>query len=272
LHDPVIINADSKDPMKKVIILFLLLVNTLMSAQKAQRIGYVDLDYILENIPEYQQAQSSINAKIIHWQQDITTKQKQIDSLKNALENERVLMPEDLLVESEEAIHMKEVALKALQTAYFGTKGDLFFYRKQLVRPIQDQVYNAVREIAQKRRFDFVLDKSSELMLLYANQKFDVSELVIKQLNRDRKSKKASDKRAMSKSESAENSQDTEELEAAEKKNERDAKRIALQEKIAAKKAAQLEKRAALKAELDAKKAKKQQEREDRLKKTKNDH
>ncbi|MDD3721699.1 MAG: OmpH family outer membrane protein [Lutibacter sp.] len=174
--------------MTKKIFLFAFLILGFSSiAQKAQKIGYVDLEYILENIPEYMEAQSKINAKAITWQNDIEKQQKEIEELKMELNNEKVLLTKALIEEKEEDIQIKELDLKNQQIARFGTNGDLFFLRQQLVKPVQDIVYNAIQDIASKRRFDFVMDKSSSLLMLYTNKEFDISELVLNSVNRSKK-------------------------------------------------------------------------------------
>jgi Skp family chaperone for outer membrane proteins len=149
------------------------------NAQKSQRIGFIDMEYILENIPEYTKAQSIINSKSSEWQSKIGTQQREIEILKSNLDNERELLTADLIQEREEDIEIKAFELKELQAAYFGIKGDLYFMRTQLVKPIQDLVFNAVQEIAKRRKFDFIFDKSSDLIMLYTNNSFNVSELVL---------------------------------------------------------------------------------------------
>merc|ERR1711916_242203 len=97
--------------------------------------------------------------------------------------------------DKEEDILIKEMDLKKLQAAYFGTNGDLYFLRKQLVKPVQDLVYNAVQDIAKKRRYDFIFDKSSDLIMLYSNNSFDVSDLVIKSITRIKKTNDIANKK-----------------------------------------------------------------------------
>lgn len=163
------------------------LLSVSVFAQKAQRIGFIDMQYILENIPEYSAAQSQLNAKAISWQTTIDAKQKEIDVLKAELINERALLTKTLIEEKEEDIEIKELELKKVQETYFGPNGDLYILRQQLVKPIQDLVYNAVQDIAAKRKYDFILDKSSDLIMLYSNNQYDVSELVLNTIVRNQK-------------------------------------------------------------------------------------
>lgn len=154
------------------------------NAQKSQRIGFIDMEYILENIEEYNKAQSIINSKSSEWQSKIDQQQREVEILKENLSNERELLTADMIQEREEDIEIKVFELRELQAAYFGIKGDLYFMRTQLVKPIQDLVFNAVQEIAAKRNFDFIFDKSSELIMLYTNNAFNVSELVLTSIKR----------------------------------------------------------------------------------------
>lgn len=237
--------------MAKKIFLFAFLILGFSSiAQKAQKIGFVDLEYILENIPEYMEAQTKINAKAASWQNDIEKQQKEIESLKAELNNEKALLTKALIDEKEEDIQIKELDLKNLQIAHFGTNGDLFFLRQQLVKPVQDIVYNAIQDIATKRKFDFVMDKSSALLMLYTNKEFDISELVLKSVTRA-KQQDAAIERQNQKETKNENDleEDTEIIDnkntdaLQEKIDDREAKKEALKKKIEDQKAEKLRQR-----------------------------
>ena len=159
----------------------------MLHAQKPQRVAYIDMNYILENIPEYQNAQSQLNSKVKKWQEKLDELSAEIDQLKTDLSNEKPLLTKELISEREEDIDIKEQELKRLQQAYFGPTGDLFQLRKQLATPVQDQVYNAIQDISKKKRYDFVFDRSSDLIMLYSNPKFDISELVLNSIVKNRK-------------------------------------------------------------------------------------
>jgi len=159
----------------------------MLSAQKPQRVAYIDMNYILENIPEYQNAQSQLNSKVKKWQEKLDGLSAEIDQLKTDLSNEKPLLTSELIREREEDIDIKEQELKRLQQAYFGPTGDLFQLRKQLATPVQDQVYNAIQAISKQKRYDFVFDRSSDLIMLYSNPKFDISELVLNSIVKNRK-------------------------------------------------------------------------------------
>ena len=174
--------------MTKKVLLFAFVILSFSSiAQKAQRIGYIDMEYILENIPEYNEAQSKLNSKALTWQKNIEKQQQEIEALKAELNIEKALMTKELILDKEEDIQIKNLELKKMQDSYFGVNGDLFLLRQQLVQPIQDLVYNAIQDIAVKRKYDFVLDKSTDLIMLYTNSQYDISELVIKSITKEKK-------------------------------------------------------------------------------------
>jgi len=173
--------------IRKVLFFLAVAISTLVVAQKPQRIGYIDMEYILENVPEYNDAQARLNVKVAAWQQNLEGIKREIEIMKTDLSNEKPLLTQELISEREEDIEIKEEDLRKLQAAYFGPKGDLFLLRKQLVKPVQDQIYNAVQNIAVRKKYDIVLDKSSDLIMLYANKRFDVSELVLNSIVKGRK-------------------------------------------------------------------------------------
>jgi Skp family chaperone for outer membrane proteins len=177
----------NKKMIRKVLFFLAIISSTAMVAQKPQRIGYIDMEYILENVPEYTDAQARLNAKVVTWQQKLDALKREIEIMKTDLSNEKPLLTKELISEREEDIQIKEEDLRKLQAAYFGPKGDLYLLRKQLVKPVQDQIYNAVQNIATRKKYDIVLDKSSDLIMLYANKKFDISELVLNSIVKGRK-------------------------------------------------------------------------------------
>jgi len=141
----------------------------------------------LENVPQYTAAQAQLDTKVKTWQQKLDVLSDEIKQMKTDLSNEKSLLTKELISEREEDIDIKEQELRRLQQAYFGPTGDLFQMRKQFVKPVQDQVYNAIQDIATKKRYDFVLDKSSDLIMLYSNNKYDISELVLNTIVKNRK-------------------------------------------------------------------------------------
>ncbi len=174
--------------MKKVFVLIVLLFSIQNSnAQKSQNIAYIDMEYILENVPEYIVAQNNLSIKVEEWKTNLTKLERHIEVMKTDLANEKAILTKDLIEEREEDITIKQEELARLESLYFGPKGDMFFLRKQLIQPVQDLVYSSVQSIAKRKKYDFVFDKSSELVMLYSNKKHDISELVLASIVRDRR-------------------------------------------------------------------------------------
>jgi len=174
--------------MKKVFVLIVLLFSIQNSnAQKSQNIAYIDMEYILENVPEYVVAQNNLSIKVEEWKTNLTKLERHIEVMKTDLANEKAILTKDLIEEREEDITIKQEELARLESLYFGPKGDMFFLRKQLIQPVQDLVYSSVQSIAKRKKYDFVFDKSSELVMLYSNKKHDISELVLASIVRDRR-------------------------------------------------------------------------------------
>ncbi len=176
--------------MKNLITVIVLFISIQISiAQKSQNIAYIDMEYILENVPEYVTAQNNLNTKVETWKAKLKKLERHIEVLKTDLANEKAILTKDLIEEREEDIIIKQEELARLESLYFGPNGDMFLLRKQLIKPIQDLVYNSVQGIAKRKKYDFVFDKSSELVMLYSNKKHDISELVLSSIVKDRRIK-----------------------------------------------------------------------------------
>ena len=165
------------------------------NAQRGVRIGYIDMEYILENVPEYIEASTQLDGKVQRWKADIDKKQQEIDLMKLTLTNERVLLTKELIEEREEEIKIKEDEMITYQQNRFGSGGDLVIQRRQLVQPIQDQVFNIVQEVAEAKKYDFIFDKSADVVMLFAAKRNDISDIVLRSVNRVEKRKEASNKR-----------------------------------------------------------------------------
>jgi len=167
--------------MKKFTLLaFLALASLSISAQ---RFIYVDTDYILDKIPEYKKAQEELDAIAQQWKEEISRKYAEIDRLYKEFQAEQYLMDSETRKKKEDEIVAKEKEAKDFQKKKFGYQGELFEKRQELVKPIQDRVYEAIKSLAEERNYDFVLDKaSSGASILYANPKYDKSDEILKKL------------------------------------------------------------------------------------------
>ncbi|MDE0534665.1 OmpH family outer membrane protein [Tenacibaculum sp. L6] len=179
---------------KSILSIVLLLITSITVAQKNQRIAYIDMEYILQNIPEYIDAQNALDAKVEKWKTTLDKEARAIEVLKTDLSNEKAILTKELIDEREEDITIKQESLRRLESLYFGPNGDMYNLRKQLIKPVQDQVYNAVQTIASRKQYDFVFDKSSELVMLYSNKKHDISDLVVQMISIDQKRQAKEDK------------------------------------------------------------------------------
>ena len=154
------------------------------TAQKPINIGYVDMEYILENVPEYQQASTQLDQRVKEWQNEIEQKRKEINEMKTSLQNERALLTPELIEEREEEIAYQQEQATDYEQKRFGPKGDYMIQKRQLIKPIQDQVFTAVQEIAETRDFDFIFDRNAESGMLFAKNRFDLSDQVLRSINR----------------------------------------------------------------------------------------
>lgn len=166
--------------MKKI--LFTLLLVASAAVASAQRFAYVDTEYILGNVPEYNDAQKQLDELSKSWQTDIENKLKEVDQMYKDYQKEQVLLTEEMRTQRQKQIEDKEKAAKDLQKQRFGYQGDLFKKRQELVKPIQDKVYDAVQKVAVSKGYDAIFDKSSGVTMLYASNKLDASDDVLKQL------------------------------------------------------------------------------------------
>ena len=167
--------------MKKFLIAFAFLLGT-ATISMAQKFGIVDTEYILAKIPQYKEAQAELDKLSVQWQKEIEAKYSEIDKLYKAYQAEQILLTEEMKKKRENEIIQREKEAKDLQKQKFGVDGELFKKRQDLVKPLQDNIYNKVKEVADKKQFAVVFDKSSDLTILYANSKYDISDEVLEAL------------------------------------------------------------------------------------------
>jgi len=167
--------------MKKFGVVLMAVLFSAVAAQ-AQKFAYVDTQYILDNIPEYAEAQAQIDELSAQWQKEIEAKFAEVDKMYQDYQAQSVLLPEDMKKKREQDIVDKEKEAKNLQKQRFGKDGDLFKKRQELIKPIQENIYNAIQEIAVDNNYMMIFDKAGSLSVMYASPKYDISDQVLDNL------------------------------------------------------------------------------------------
>lgn len=165
--------------MKQLILIALV---CFASVSQAQKFAYVDSDYILERIPEYASAEDQLEKLSVNWQSEIEEVYQQIDVLYKKYQADKILLTQEMKNKRESEIINKEKDAKELQRKRFGPEGDLYKKRTELVKPIQDKVYNAIQDFSNEKRYDIIFDKSSNLIMLFSNLDLDKSDDILKML------------------------------------------------------------------------------------------
>jgi len=163
--------------MKKI--LLLLAISFLTLSIQAQKFAYVDTDYILNKIPDFKQAQDKLDGLSADWQKEIENKYADVEQMYRAYQQEKVLLTDAMKEKREDAIIKRETDAKNLQKKYFGPEGDLYQKRQELIKPIQDKIYDAIQQLAADNKYAIVFDSSSDLIMLYKNNNYDKSEKVL---------------------------------------------------------------------------------------------
>ena len=235
----------------KTRVLFLLAIASIISlttyAQKSIRIGYIDTEYILQNVPEYQDAMAQLESKVGRWNTEIEKRLSEVDQKKKQLTAESVLLTPELIEERQEEISIEETEILDYQQKRFGPNGDLMLQRKQLMEPIQDQIFTAVQEIATARKYDFVFDKSADVVMLYSADRYDISDQVLRSINRTAK-------RTQAQSRKERKAAEAEEIVPKDTDNSKEARAQALADKKADREKAIEDRRAKQLADREAKK------------------
>ena len=182
--------------MKKVSILIVLfLISSYIYSQRGVRIGYVDTEYILQNLSEYEETRDQLEEKADEWRREIENRFEEIENKKEDLNAERLLLTDELIKEKEEEIEIERNEILDYQQKRFGPRGDLIIQRKQLIQPIQDQIFIAIKEIAKSRKYDFIFDKSADIIMLYSDRKFDISDQILRIITRTNNRKQLDSRR-----------------------------------------------------------------------------
>ena len=167
--------------MKKIF--FLLLVGLFISGTSfAQRFAYVDSKYILENMPAFKEAQTELNELSKKWQETVEAKKQEIDRLETAYEAEKILLTPDMKEKREQEIVDKKKETLEYQKEKFGVDGELFKKRKELIQPLQDEIFNEIKKLAEERSYAVIFDKGTNSNMLYSNPKYDKSEAILRKL------------------------------------------------------------------------------------------
>lgn len=166
--------------MKKLILTTIVAMMTISAF--SQRYAYVDTEYILKNLAAYDDAQKELDRFSKQWQDEIEAQYAAIDRLYKAYQAEKVLLTEEMRKDREDEIVRKEQAAKELQRKHFGVDGDLFKKREELIQPIQDDIYNAIKEVAQGGGYSVIFDKANQSNILYADPRYDKSDRVLSRL------------------------------------------------------------------------------------------
>jgi outer membrane protein len=152
------------------------------SFAQAQRYAIIDTKFILDKMPEYKEAQKQLDETAAQWQKEIDAAQQDLDKMYKDFEAEQVMLSEELRRKREDQLFLKEKTLREMQRKRFGFEGDLFKRRQELIKPVQDKVFNAVQKLAVARGYDFILDKSEGITVIFADPKLEKSEDVLREL------------------------------------------------------------------------------------------
>ena len=172
--------------------LFLLFIFTLsfcniLNAQRGTRVGYIDMNIILESVVEYKKASQLLDKNIENWKKEIELKKIQLKQIEDQLNVERILLTPELIKDRELEIQDFALDIINLQEKRFGPVGDMILQRSKLIQPVQDQVLTIVKQIAEEKKYDFIFDRSSSVTMLYSAKIYDISDLVIKKINRQQR-------------------------------------------------------------------------------------
>jgi Skp family chaperone for outer membrane proteins len=237
--------------MRKQFLLFLtILFTSLTFAQtKGVKIGYIDMEYILQNVPSYTEANNQLEQKAQKWKQEIEVKNNEITKLKDALKAEQVLLTKELIAEKQEEIAFQEKEILDYNQKRFGPNGDLLLQKEVLAKPVQDQIFTIVQDLADSKKYDFIFDKSSDLTMLFASKRYDISDQVLRTLTRaDQRQQLTKKQLKLQEEKDAKEDYIKENPEKLERQKILDDKKIA-REKLAAEKKAEIEEKKKIAAE-----------------------
>ena len=170
-----------------------MLFSVLSHSQRGTRVGYIDMDYILESVEEYNKASDLLDKNIENWKKEIELKKLELEQIQDQLNAERIILTPELISDRELEIQDFASDIILLQEKRFGPNGDMIVQRSKLIQPLQDQVMTLVKQVAEEKKYDFIFDRSSTATMLYSAKNYDISDLVIKRINRQQKIQKRKD-------------------------------------------------------------------------------
>ena len=168
-------------------LLLLIISNFTVFGQRGTRVGYIDMDYILGSVEEYNKASLLLDKTIENWKKEIELKKLELQQYRDQLNAERIILTPELIKDRELEIQDFATTVIRLQEKRFGPNGDMIIQRSKLIQPLQDQVMTIVKQVAEERKYDFIFDRSSSATMLYSAKNYDISDLVIKRINRQQK-------------------------------------------------------------------------------------
>ncbi|MCF4100149.1 OmpH family outer membrane protein [Gillisia sp. M10.2A] len=227
-----------------------------VQAQKPNRIAYIDMEYILANVPEYQEASAQLEERVQSWKNELESDLKKVASMKLELDQERPLLTKELIEEREATIAFEESKISEYQQKRFGPNGDLILQKKQLIKPIQDQVFNAIQEIGVQRNYDFIFDRTSDVAMVFSAERHNISEQVLRSITRASKREQLSSRGEIKEMEIEESRSVEEDKEISEKKQAAEAAQNEREAFIEARKAERDSIRAAKQQAFDERRAK----------------
>jgi len=182
--------------MKKKILLTIVLcsISLAVQAQRGARIAYIDMDVILNKNKEFRTSNQLLDEKITQWKKEIELKKFQLKQIEDQFAVEKILLTPELIVDREMEIRDFASEVVSLQEKRFGPNGDMMIQKNQLLKPVQDQVLSIVQDIAKERKYDFVFDRSSDIIMLYSSKNYDISDLVLKRIQAQERIKERKEK------------------------------------------------------------------------------
>jgi Skp family chaperone for outer membrane proteins len=168
-------------------VVLLVLCSRTTYGQRGTRVGYIDMNYILETVDEYNKASDLLDKNIENWKKEIELKKLELQQYQDQLNAERIILTPELIKDRELEIQDFTTDIIRLQEKRFGPNGDMIIQRSKLIQPLQDQVMSIVKQVAEENKYDFIFDRSSTATMLYSAKNYDISELVIKRINRQQK-------------------------------------------------------------------------------------